>query len=123
MPFQGTTHCAFISELQLPGQPSNSSASSVQGDREEEHNLILPTQYVPAQDATSQIAEQLSSTLNGWQLAFSSMVIEAMVVEKCNGLLPLTANLGRNIYIYIYIYIYICTHVCVCGFVMCILNI
>lgn len=60
MPFQGTTLHTFTSEHQLPGQPSNSSASSVRGDEEEERNLHLPVQYVPVQDATSQIEQQLS---------------------------------------------------------------
>lgn len=65
MPFQGATYCTFMSELQLPGQSSKSLASSAQGDREEEHNFPLPTQYIPAQDVTSQIEEQLSVALHG----------------------------------------------------------
>lgn len=65
MPFQETTHCTFTSELQLPGQSSKSLASSAQGGRKEEHNFPLPTQYIPTQDVTSQIEEQLSVALHG----------------------------------------------------------
>lgn len=83
--YQGSQ--ATVQQVQSKGTGQRSSTSAY---------LRSTSLHVP--DVTWRRAEQLSFVLPGWQLAFSSTLVEMMFVEQCNRLLPHTADLERNIY-------------------------
>lgn len=101
--YQGSQ--ATVQQVQSKGTGQRSTTSAY---------LRSTSLHVP--DVTWRRAEQLSFVLPGWQLAFSSTLVEMMFVEQCNRLLPHTADLERNTYTH--------TYVCICGvFARCILNV